>query len=107
MKGDASIAISDDLFGIAERAKRIDPSYKFYYNKRKRRFEVRSDRCDAAPIVLPFDRLDARALTYLRKTRIERLDALAAEIEERNRREEQRRLSEAKSLAQKRLDGIL
>ena len=37
---DASIAITDDLFGIADRAKSIDPRYRIEYNKGKRRFEV-------------------------------------------------------------------
>ena len=58
-------------------------------------------------IVLPFNRLDCRALTYLRKTRIERLAALQAEIDRHNALEEQRRLSELRSKALDALDGIL
>ena len=105
-KRDASVTIEHDLFDIAERAKSIDPRYKIKYNKGKRRFEVFADERDA-PIVLPFDRLDCRALTYLRKTRIERLSALQAEIDLHNAIEERRRLSEVRSQAERALDGIL
>lgn len=106
MRG-ASIAITDDLFGIADRAKSIDPRYRIEYNLGKRRFEVFTDEKRSCPIVLPFNRLDCRALTYLRKTRIERLAALQAEIDRHNALEEQRRLSELRSKAMDALDGIL
>ena len=103
----ASVAITDDLFGIADRAKSIDPRYRIEYNKGKRRFEVFVGEDRSCPIVLPFNRLDCRALTYLRKTRIERLAALQAEIDRHNALEEQRRLSELRSKALDALDGIL
>ena len=106
MRG-ASVAITDDLFGIADRAKSIDPRYRIEYNKGKRGFEVFAGEDRSCPIVLPFDRLDCRALTYLRKTRIERLAALQAEIDRHNALEEQRRLSELRSKAMDALDGIL
>lgn len=37
-------------------------------------------------MALPFERLDARALSYARKTRLENLEKIIAEIEEENAR---------------------
>ena len=37
-------------------------------------------------MALPFERLDARTLTYARKTRLENLEKIIAEIEEENAR---------------------
>lgn len=103
----ALVAVTDDLFGIAERAKLIDPRYKIYYNKEKRRFEIYTDDGLSSATVLPFDRLDCRALTYLRKTRIERASELAEEIDRLNALAERKRLSQARSLAEKALGDVL
>ena len=45
-------------------------------------------------IALPFDRLDERSVEYVRKTRVENLDALTKEIELDNAKIEKRRQDE-------------
>lgn len=45
-------------------------------------------------IALPFDRLDERSVEYVRKTRVENLDALTKEIELDNAKTEKRRQDE-------------
>ena len=82
MKKGAPIRITDDLFAIADAVRSVDPDYKIYYDKGKHRFEVYTgDPRSSVPIVIPYPRLDRRTVTYLRKTRVERMERLAQEIE--------------------------
>ena len=97
------IAVENDLFSVADRIKSIDDKYKIYYNGESRKFEVRSADDNSLQVVLPFDRLDCRAVDYVRKTRIERIDELLEEIEKANASAEKRAVEEA---AKKALDGL-
>lgn len=76
--------ISHDLFVIAKRLKSIDRRYELFFNRKKNRYEIYAN--GAMQMALPFERLDARTLTYARKTRLENLEKIIAEIEEENAR---------------------
>nr|DAW50298.1 MAG TPA: hypothetical protein [Caudoviricetes sp.] len=76
--------IGHDLFGIAKRLKSIDRRYELFFNRKKNRYEIYAN--GAMQMALPFERLDARTLTYARKTRLENLEKIIAEIEEENAR---------------------
>lgn len=84
--------VKDDLFHVAKRLRQIDSRYRVYFNRRLFRFEIHVQR--AMQIALPFDRLDERSVEYVRKTRVENLDALTKEIELDNAKIEKRRQDE-------------
>lgn len=85
--------IRHDLFGIAKRLKSIDRRYELFFNRKKNRYEIYAN--GAMQMALPFERLDARTLTYARKTRLENLEKIIAEIEEENARLEIQKTREA------------
>lgn len=76
--------ITHDLFDIAKRLKGIDRRYKLFFNRKKNRYEIYANW--AMQMALPFERLDARTLSYARKTRLENLEKIIAEIEKENAR---------------------
>lgn len=76
--------ITHDLFDIAKRLKGIDRRYKLFFNRKKNRYEIYAN--GAMQMALPFERLDARTLNYARKTRLENLEKIIAEIEKENAR---------------------
>ena len=84
--------VKDDLFHVAKRLRQIDSRYRVYFNRRLFRFEIHAQ--GAMQIALPFDRLDERSVEYVRKTRVENLDALTKEIELDNAKIEKRRQDE-------------
>lgn len=86
--------IERDLFGIAKRLKSIDRRYELFFNRKKNRYEIYAN--GAMQMALPFERLDARTLTYARKTRLENLEEIIAEIEEENARLEIQKTIEAR-----------
>lgn len=65
-----------------------------FFNRKKNRYEIYAN--GAMQMALPFERLDARALTYARKTRLENLEKIIAEIEEENARLEIQKTIEAR-----------
>ena len=76
--------VRHDLFNIAARLKSVDRRYELFFNRKKNRYEIYAN--GAMQMALPFERLDARALSYARKTRLENLEKIIAEIEEENAR---------------------
>ena len=76
--------ITHDLFDIAKRLKGMDRRYKLFFNRKKNRYEIYAN--GAMQMALPFERLDARTLSYARKTRLENLEKIIAEIEKENAR---------------------
>lgn len=86
--------IRHDLFGIAKRLKSIDRRYELFFNRKKNRYEIYAN--GAMQMALPFERLDARTLTYARKTRLENLEKIIAEIEEENARLESQKTRETR-----------
>lgn len=95
--------IREDVFDIAERLKEIDPSYRIFYDGGKQRFLLFGGREQGFIMALPFDRLDARTVEHVKKTRIERLRQVLSEMEQHNKRQEERALREAKSTAKEHL----
>ena len=75
-----------DMFGIERRLKEIDPSYEVYYNKKLKRYEVYGGKTTlkTLEIVSPFESLDARLITYARKTRVENIEKVIEKIDEDN-----------------------
>lgn len=86
------VLVKDDLFHVAKRLRQIDSRYRVYFNRQLFRFEIHAQ--GAMQIALPFDRLDERSVEYVRKTRVENLDALTKEIELDNAKIEKRRQDE-------------
>lgn len=78
------VKVLDDLYHIARRLKDIDERYELCFNRKLKRFEVYAN--GAMQVALPFDRLDVRALDYVRKTRLENLNVVLEEIEKNNAR---------------------
>ena len=76
--------VRHDLLNIAARLKSVDRRYELFFNRKKNRYEIYAN--GAMQIALPFERLDARAIEYARKTRLENLNKLIAEIEAENAR---------------------
>lgn len=76
--------IDGDLYDVSSRLKGVDERYDLYRNRRTNKFEVYIGR--ALQFAVPFDKLDARTIVYAKKTRVERLEQLLAEIEIHNRR---------------------
>lgn len=65
------IRIENDLFGIADRLKNIDSDYAVFYDKKKCKFELHNMRLrPTLQVVLPYPRLDKRALDYALKTQV-------------------------------------
>ena len=98
---DKSIRIINDVHDIVKRIKAIDSGYYVIYNLTKRRYEVhhRRNHPNTLAVILPYYKLDARAVNYVRETMIERLNIIASEIEATNQRldiqSERRILSDA------------
>lgn len=105
MNKERLIVVENDLFSVADRIKSIDDKYKIYYNGESRKFEVRSAADGSLQVTIPYDSLDSRAVDYVRKTRIERMDALIEEIERANAVAEQNAIAKAteKALSQLRI----
>ena len=86
--------ICDDLFGVAHRLKSIDDGYFVFLNYKTGKFEVHN-RKDSRSLclVLPYDRLDERAVRHVLYTRAERAKEIVERMERENARleAEQRR----------------
>ncbi len=95
MKKERLIRVLDDLFSVADRIKSIDDKYEIYYNGESGKFEVYNSADGSRQLVIPYDCLDSRAVDYVRKTRIERMDELIAEIELANAVAEKKAADEA------------
>jgi len=95
--------ITNDVFDIAKRIKEIDPDYFVVYDKKLCRFEVHNkrQRYDTLALVLPYDRLDCRAIEKVASTRIEYIADQLDKIDLHNFRQEER---EKKVTLQNRLD---
>ena len=74
--------VTYDLFGIATRLLKIDPSYSVYYNNSKQRYEVHSNM--GLAFIVPYDCLDSRTIDYARKTLRQNADIIEQEIETHN-----------------------
>ncbi len=78
------MVVTNDVFDIARRVKEIDKSYRIIFDNRVAKFKLYGDPNNSYILTLPFSRLDARTVEYVRQTRIERIDAIIAEIDASN-----------------------
>jgi hypothetical protein len=79
--------ISSDLFDVVKRIKQIDKKYFVVFNHKRNKFEVHYQRSkNTYELTIPFDELDARAVYFVLKTRMQNQKKLLAEIEESNKK---------------------
>lgn len=80
--------IVGDLFDIADRLKEIDDGYFIVRDYKSGKFQVhhREQRGSTLALTLPYDRLDFRTISLVRRTRAERKQKLLDEIEEYNKK---------------------
>lgn len=104
--------IEDDLFGIARRLKEIDEGYFLVYNNLLGRYEVHSHKNigDTLSLVCPYDRVDVRLLSLVRKTKRENAKEIFKNIEEHNEKIEkgieQKRIEDTKDRAKELLERL-
>lgn len=107
----SKIRIENDLFDIAGRLKEIDSGYFVLYDTESLRFELHNVRYNPTmQLVFPYEKLDPRAISFTRKTRIERRAQLIAEMDKHNERlerdNEERIRQKAQNTAEKCLASI-
>jgi hypothetical protein len=89
---DKTVLIQRDVLDVVKRIKEIDRGYSVRYNLTRSRYEVCHIRSAGEPVlVLPYQKLDYRAVEYVRKTRLERLNEIIREITENNEKLERER----------------
>ena len=77
--------IENDLFDISNRIKAIDKKYYVVYNITRKKFEVHYKRSsNTYELTIPYDALDARAVWFVLKTRMQNKKAIFEEIEKSN-----------------------
>jgi len=82
------IPIVSHVTDIPVRLKELNRAFFVMFNTKSQKYEIH---CSDQPFstlacVLPYDELDARAITYAREHSSERLEQIAREIEEHNER---------------------
>ena len=95
------IEIKTHVFDIPARLREIDHNYFVVFNTDNQKFEVhsRAQKGNTLCVTLPYDSLDARCIDLVLKTRIENLDKILAEIDEKNRKLEEAQLKNSLSIA--------
>ena len=85
---DSRVLITNDVLDVTDKIKEIDGDYFVVFNLTRKRFEVHSrrQRGSTLALVLPYDRLDNRAVALTGKTRLANNLKRAQEIEEHNER---------------------
>ena len=95
MKG-CLIPIEDDLYCIADRLREGDERYRVFRNTLLHRFEIHAD--GALQLAVPFDRLDARTVELIRRTRVENVSRLMEELDCDNARLERDELHKKRDM---------
>lgn len=82
------IVIKNDVFDIASRLKEIDKDYFVVWDTVKQRFEVHNskNRGDTFCVSVPHKSLDARTITRVLYTRIERVEQLLDELKKQEKK---------------------
>lgn len=88
------IEIENDCFDICSRLKYIDSSYQVFFNLKRNCYEVHSfsQAKSSYCFTIPFEVLDERTFDYALKTRSENKDKIIEEIEQHNKRVEEKNL---------------
>ncbi len=78
--------VTRDLYDISRRIREIDRFYRIMFDCRSEKFEVHNLRQagNTYCLTVPFDRLDERTLTLVRKTRVARAEDVFKDIEKHN-----------------------
>ena len=98
------IKINDNLYDVVNRIKQIDSKYFVLFNIEKKKFEVHYQRAkNTYELTLPFDELDARAVYYVQKTKIENQQRLYAEMKAQNQKLEKEKQERQIELLQRRV----
>ena len=89
------VPVTSHALDIPQRLKEIDPGYFVMLNTRTQKYEIHhGEGTDTLECVLPYDELDERSVRHVLRHRMERLEALIEEMEEHNRRLEERTAKE-------------
>lgn len=82
------IPVISHVTDIPVRLKQLNRAFFVMFNTKKQKYEIHcaDQPFDTLACVLPYDELDARAITYVREHSSERLEKIAREIEEHNER---------------------
>lgn len=101
------IAVTGDVLNIVGRLKEIDEDYFVMFNRLTQKFEVhvRGQLCTIG-CELPFDRLDARAISYVREHHSSRMDEIMKKIDEEETRAELARAKQMDELRDRLADGL-
>ena len=87
------IEIKKDMFDICRRLKNIDTTYFILYDKIRRKYELHSTaQKDTYCAIIPYDKLDKRTIDFVLNTRRENIKRLIFEMEENNRKLEQKEM---------------
>ena len=90
--------IENDLFNIANRLKLIDKNYLLVRNKLKKRFELWYNSCvPRQELVFKTNRIDKRMIDFVNETRIQNIDKIIKEIDEKNEKLRQKEINNAKN----------
>lgn len=101
------IRIENDVFDVAARLKEIDDRYVVFYNPVRRRYEMHTEENGRVSYQLTLPSLDCRAVMLALETRTERLNELAAELENENLKAEREEVYRAKNRAGELTDELL
>lgn len=101
------IAVTGDALSIVERLKELDERYFIMLNRKTQKFEVhvRGQRCTLG-CELPFDRLDARAIEYVRAHDSSRIEELVREMDAEDALRERVRAGKRAEAAERMADGL-
>lgn len=80
------IEIFTDLFDIVKKIKSIDNNYRVFRNLKKHRFEIyyQNGLNLNLELILPYNKLDYRAINLIFKSRVENADELFDEVDKFN-----------------------
>ena len=85
--------IKNDIFNIAKRLKSIDSKYFIVFNSNRNKYEVHYTRAkNIYELTIPYDKLDARTIDFVLKTRIQNKQKIFEEIENSNKKLEQQNI---------------
>ena len=87
------IEIKNDMFDICNRLKNIDSTYFILYDKTKGKYELHSSaqKCTYCATI-PYTKLDKRTIDFALKTRRENISKLIFEMEENNKKLEEKEI---------------
>ncbi len=84
------IKIKNDVYDISNRIKEIERNYYIVFNTSKNNFEIHNSNQKGGTycLTLPYACLDARALTYVHKTKTKNIDKILNLMETENKLKE-------------------